>query len=52
MSVRVNVRMSKNHAYANKSRRTYVRDVRQLSNPASIGNFKFTQHFRNIIVKI
>ena len=23
-----------NHAYANKSRRTYVRDVRQLSNPA------------------
>ena len=23
-----------NHVYANKSRRTYVRDVRQLSNPA------------------
>ena len=27
---------AQNHAYANKSRRAYVRDVRQLSNPDSI----------------
>ena len=30
---------SPNHAHANKIRRTYVRDVRQLSNPALMDLF-------------
>ena len=53
MSVHLNVRTSQrihvqNHAYANKSRHTYVRDVRQLSNPEPaqiLTLFKITNTF-------
>ena len=44
MGVCVNVRMSKEacHAYTNKSRRTYLHDVCQLSNPEQGVSFSYT----------